>query len=404
MPVCGGRRSYQPNDRAENMALYRIALLGSLAFLSFLWTAVVPARGAAPIRIGATVSLSGKYREPSLMLRDGYRLWARQTNAAGGLGGRPVELLLHDDQSRADLAEALYTRLIREDHVDLVLSPYGTPLTLAASAVTERYGYLMLAAAASGETIWQRNFRYVMGMFALPDRDSIGFCDLMARHGYRRLAIVYEDSPFHRDVASGSRHWAARFGLEVVFDRAFQDGQAELPALAEQIRPLAPDGVIVTAYPEDGYLFLEASGPRRPASILLTIAPVHPDFSRRAGKLAEGVFCSSQWEPDERIPFPGTRQFVEDFTAFTGNIPSYHAGVAFAAGQIIERAVRQTGTLNQEILRNYVSALDTVTVIGRFKVDPQGRQVGHNPILIQWQDGKKEIVYPKKMRTAAPRM
>jgi branched-chain amino acid transport system substrate-binding protein len=44
-----------------------------------------------------------------------------------------------------------------------------------------------------------------------------------------------------------------------------------------------------------------------------------------------------------------------------------------------------------------------VTVIGRFKVDSTGKQIGHNPILVQWQDGNKEIVYPTKMRTAAPR-
>ena len=386
------------------MARYRIALLGALVFLSSLWAAAGPALSAAPIRIGATVSLAGKYREPSLMLRDGYRLWARQINAAGGLKGRSVELLLHDDQSRVELAEALYTRLITEERVDLVLSPYGTPLTLAASAVSERHGLLMLAAASSGEVIWQRNYRYVMGIYALAKRYPIGFCDLMARRGYRRLAIIHEDSPFHQDVAAGSRDWADRFGLEVVFDKVFHDGAAELPALTEQVRRLAPEGVILAAYPEDGYRFLEALGPNRPPGVFLTIAPVHPDFARRAGTLAEGVFGPSQWEPDERIPFPGTRQFVKDFTAFTGKIPSYHAGAGFAACQILQRAIQQTGTLDPKTLRDYVSALDTVTVIGRFKVDPQGRQVGHNPILIQWQDGKKEIVYPNKMRTAAPRM
>jgi branched-chain amino acid transport system substrate-binding protein len=47
--------------------------------------------------------------------------------------------------------------------------------------------------------------------------------------------------------------------------------------------------------------------------------------------------------------------------------------------------------------------MDSVTVIGRFKVDHRGMQIGHNPFLIQWQDGEKKIVYPRKLQTAAPR-
>ena len=53
-------------------------------------------------------------------------------------------------------------------------------------------------------------------------------------------------------------------------------------------------------------------------------------------------------------------------------------------------------------IRDYIADLDTITVIGRFKVDASGKQIGHNPIMIQWQNGRKEIIWPHKMRTAAP--
>jgi len=137
-----------------------------------------------------------------------------------------------------------------------------------------------------------------------------------------------------------------------------------------------------------------------PRVLGMTIAPIHPDFAKNAGPMADRVFGPSQWEPNERIPFPGTKEFVNAFSRFSGKIPSYHAGSAYAACQLISDAVRYTGSLDNYKLRNYVAALDTVTVIGRFKVDPAGRQVGHNPIIIQWQHGKKEIVWPYKMQTA----
>lgn len=140
----------------------------------------------------------------------------------------------------------------------------------------------------------------------------------------------------------------------------------------------------------------------RPKALALSIAPALPDFYTRAGTMAEGVFGPSQWEPDERIPFPGTKKFIRCFLAFTQKLPSYQAGSAYASGQILEEAIRSVHSLDQEKIRRFILGLDTVTVVGRFKVDHTGKQIGHNPMLIQWQNGEKEIVYPRKMQTAPP--
>ncbi|MBC8439778.1 MAG: ABC transporter substrate-binding protein, partial [Deltaproteobacteria bacterium] len=102
------------------------------------------------------------------------------------------------------------------------------------------------------------------------------------------------------------------------------------------------------------------------------------------------------------IPFPGTKLFIKDFKAFAGVMPSYHAASAYSACQILEKAIIQAQEIDQKKIRNYVSSFDTITIMGRFKVDHTGRQVGHNPILVQWQNGKKEIVYPSKMSTSQP--
>ena len=362
-------------------------------------------RAAAPIRIGATVSLSGKYSEPSAMVQDGYRLWAKQVNQRGGLLGRPVELVVYDDRSEPETVYQRYQQLIQRDGVDLVLSPYGTPLTLQASQISESRQMVMLACAASGKAIWNRGYRYVFGMYALADRYFIGMLDLMARRGLDSVSIIYEDSPFNRDVAEGTASWARRFGIDVALKRSFVPGERQLAPLLDEAAHKNAVGLILSAYPPDGYrmLALMTSSGWRPRALGITIAPIHPDFHRQAGPIAEGIFGPSQWEPDERIPFPGTNDFIHDFNAAYQKLPSYHAGSAYAACQILERAITDLHDLNHDRIRDYINALDTVTVIGRFKVDLQGRQVGHNPILIQWQGGKKEIVYPTKMQTAAPR-
>lgn len=374
--------------------------------LSFFNSGVLQA-APKPIRIAATVSLSGKYSEPSQMIQAGYRLWARQINSRGGLLNRPVELMLLDDQSGEEAVRQHYRHFIEDDPVDLVLSPYGSPLTLVASEISERNGYVMLACAASADILFNRGYQRLFGVYAPANRYFIGLVDLMARHGLQTVAILHEDNPFNRDVAEGTESWARKFGLQVVMRRSFSEDPQDLLDAVNELRQGFPttDGLVFSAYSPNCYRLIEILKEQgwRPPVIAQTIAPIHPDYYIKAGPAAEGVFGPSQWEPDERVPFPGTQQFIHDFEAETGLKPSYHAAAAYTACQILEKAVTSTGTLDQEILRNFIASMDSVTVIGRFKVDHRGMQIGHNPFLIQWQDGEKKIVYPRKLQTAAPR-
>jgi branched-chain amino acid transport system substrate-binding protein len=393
------------DNPADRFPAWAVALLG------FLLLVIGPAAraGAAgpPIRIGATVSLQGRFQEPSAMVHDGYRLWVAQANRRGGLLGRPVELVVYDDLSLEERTRELYRRLLDVDRVDLLLSPYGSPLTMAAAGISDPRGFVLVASAAAAEAVWEQGYRHLFGVYATAPRYFVGLLDLMARQGHRSIALLHEDNPFNTGIAEGVIWWAPRFRIQVALHRTIDGGGTDLDAAVSALQGLdpAPDGLIVAAYPELGYRLLErlqATG-KRPRVLALTIAPSHPDFAARLGPGAEGVFAPSQWEPDERIAFPGTRDFIAAFREFTGRMPSYHAGSAYAACQVLERAVTQTASLDHARLREYIARLDTVTVIGRFKVDGRGMQVGHNPILIQWQAGRKEIVYPTKMQTAAPR-
>lgn len=262
----------------------------------------------------------------------------------------------------------------------------------------------MLACAAAGEQIWNRGFKYVFGIYALADRYFIGFLDLLARNGYQSLGLVYENNAFNISIAKGVRKWAGRFGIEVRYDKGFDPAEHQLSGIVSQLSAMGFDGLIFSGYPPAGYAFLDhakTEGNRCKKS-------GHDDYSNlsgfydRVGEFAEGIFGPSQWEPDERIPFPGTKQFIEGFINFTGKVPSYHAASAYSSCQILEKAVQQVKSVDQQEIRNFVNSFDTVTIMGRFKSDLTGRQIGHNPLLIQWQDSKKQIVYPTRMGTAKP--
>ncbi|MBT4289585.1 MAG: amino acid ABC transporter substrate-binding protein [Deltaproteobacteria bacterium] len=364
---------------------------------------VYAADNRPPIVVGATVSLEGKYLEPSLMIQKAFLFWIKEINQNNGLHGRKVKLILYNDKSNVDLTRILYKKLIEQDKVDLVFSPYSTPLTLVASEISEQHNMLMLAVAAAGEKPWQRNFRYLFQLYAPAKRQFIGLLDMMAKNKYKSLSLLYDDSSdFNIDIIKGILEWAKIYKIDILTKKSYQDGKKELPGLLQEVKAKGAEGLVLSAYPPDSYelLRLLEKMSYKPTVLAMPIAPVHPDFQKTVGDIANHILSPSQWEPDERIPFPGTRSFIEGFSIFANHLPSFHAASAYAACQLFEQAISRTQSFDNQKLRDYIAALNTVTVLGRFKVDFTGKQIGHNSFIIQWQKGKKEIVWPQKMQTS----
>src|SRR5262245_6455676 len=130
-----------------------VALLTGLLLL-----AAAPPAGAqsAPIRIGASLSLTGAYAKPGVYGREGYAFCQKQINEGAGVMGRPIEMVVYDDRSDPQTGVRLYEKLITEDHVELVLGPYSSAIPEAVANVTEKYKKLMVAPLGSAGSIWQR--------------------------------------------------------------------------------------------------------------------------------------------------------------------------------------------------------------------------------------------------------
>ena len=111
--------------------------MGCAVFL-LLFLTVLPTSAAESIRIGLTLGLTGKYSEMSDMQMKGFKLWEKEVNSRGGILGRKVEFIIHDDKSDPQTAKFLYEDLILSNKVDLVLGPYSSGITEAILPVTEK--------------------------------------------------------------------------------------------------------------------------------------------------------------------------------------------------------------------------------------------------------------------------
>jgi len=359
--------------------------------------------GKKPILVGAPLSLTGKYAEMGIMQEKGYRLWEAEVNGKGGLMGRPVKLLITDDESDSRKVAEVYTDMLQREAVDLAFTPYSSELTLVAADLFEKFRYPVLVAGAASEKVWETPRRYTLGLYSTSDRYFIGFLEMCAIKKLKTVSITGFPDPFSLYTAEGARKWAEKFGLKVAhFKILDKKDEKEFAAEANRIAAAAPDAIVVTGYLKETVglrkALEETSAVNRPFAG--SVGPAMQEFRSLLGPLAEGVFGASQWEPDERIPYPGSRSFLHLFQKTYGVEPSYHAANAYAAVKMLEEAVTGARSLNREKIREHIVTGEHRTVVGPFKLRKDGTQIGHRSIIIQWQKGKKEIVWPEDMRTA----
>ncbi|MDF1534886.1 MAG: amino acid ABC transporter substrate-binding protein [bacterium] len=375
-----------------------------LFFLAVFALIQISARAAEPVRIGLTLGLTGKYTEMSAMQMKGYRLWKKQVNDRGGIAGRPVELIIRDDGSDGPAAAGLYEEMMGSRKVDLVFGPYASAITAAILPAAERHGYPVLVGGAFSDQPWSQGRRNVFGVYTPASRYTVGFLEMLVASGVDRLAILATDDVFSQSAADGAAKWAGRYGLEVVYRETFPKDKQELDDEIGRARESGASLLIMCGHLQEAVSGREALSRAgwQPAAYYATVGPVLQEYADRLGPLAEGTFSSSQWEPDPDLDFPGSRQFLEEFTATYSTAPSYHAATAFATGTILEQAVHRAGGIDREKLTEALFTLDTMSIIGRYGVDRTGMQIRQFPVITQWQEGRKEITWPEEIKTADP--
>jgi branched-chain amino acid transport system substrate-binding protein len=356
------------------------------------------------ITLGVSSSLTGKYAEMGEMQKKAYLLWEERTNHNGGLLNKKIKMIIENDGSDKDTARKIYNRFIEKDRLDFVIGPYSSGLTDAIMPIAEKNGYPVIAAGAGSDTLWHKGYRYIFGIFIPASRYAVGFLEMIAMKGLHDIAVVYANDSFSKSVAQGTEKWGAKFGLNISFSEEFKAGTHDLTGLALRVKAANPQALIVCGHFEESVDMIESLKKIkwRPKNYFATVGPATPEFYRKLKGDAELVFSSSQWEPEVMYGPDDRKTFLEPFIRKYHITPSYHAADAFAACQILETAILKTLSLDRKKIRDVLSTMDAMSIIGRYGVDENGMQIKHFPITIQWQNGEKKVVWPEEVAKAAP--
>ena len=377
----------------------RLIILFCTLFFAFATNAA-----ASRIHIGMSLSLSGKYAQMGIMQHKGIRLWESLINQKGGLLGRQVQLIVEDDQSSPEKARNIYSKLITRKKVDLVIGPYSSAISEAILPVVEKYQYPVLLSGASADQLWEKGYRYAFGVYTPASKYTVGFLQMLVKHNLKRVAVISADDAFSYTLAENTKKWARRFNITIIASATFKKGRTDLVPVVESVISKNPDVLLVCGHLDESVSVRKALKKLNwyPKAYYASVGPALDQFKESLNELSSLVFSSSQWELDACSKYPFGKEFVTRFTAEYKHLPSYHAATAFAAGMILEYAINGSGTFNRETLRDSLSKIDTMTLIGRFGVDQKGKQRRHFPLIIQWQNQQKKVVWPEQIKTADP--
>jgi branched-chain amino acid transport system substrate-binding protein len=354
----------------------------------------LPAGAQTPIKIGASMSVTGTYAKPGSYQKEGYDICIDELNGKGGLLGRKVELVIYDDQSQPATAVKLYEKLITEDKVDAVMGPYSSAVSEAVANVTEKYKKEMVAPLAATTSIFKKGRKYIFMVITPAENYLDGLIDMAAKRGLKTVAIINEDTLFPKASAAGTAEAAKKRGMQVVLQEAYPKGNTDFSALLVKIKAANPDVIAAGTYFDDAVAITRQMKELNvnPKMFGLTVGGDLPEFYDLLKQNAEYVYGSTQW--DESLPYPGQKEFLAAYTKKFKHEPSYHAAAGYAGCLIYGEAVKRAGTLDADKVREQLLKMEIKTAFGDYKVEPDGFQVAHKMVMLQWQDGKRVVVWP----------
>lgn len=363
-----------------------------------------------PIKIGASLPLTGDKSEPGTAAMQGYKVWAEIVNANGGLLGRQVELIIVDNASDQDTAVADYEKLITVDKVDLVVGPFSSFLVIPTSEVAARYGYAFVEPAGGAPDVFNRGLTNIF--FAQPapgDEQAIPFTDFVIAlpddQKPKTYAVVSQDDPFTLGVMDGVKLALNAAGIELVFDEIYAPETTDFSSIAIQVADLNPDLIVGGTVLEDsvGQIRAYQDAGYQPRLAFFTTGPSLPvPFREGVGSATEGVFASISWFP-EAEEFQNADMVAKYLEMFGGNAGDIAEDVAnsFTVGQVLQQAVENIGSVDNTALIEELHKSTFQTVVGPLSFDEVGRPQG-TFMLLQWQGSSFVIVGPGDRARAEP--
>ena len=399
----------------------------------------VGAQDKQPIRVGVIYDFTGPFAAGgSEAGAVGTQIAIDMINERGGIEGHTIEAIVADAQSKAEVAINEAERLWTQEDVDILLGVYSSAhcVPLAQQADTlQKFFWANICSASS--TFKDKHLEYAFRPQVHSDQFGEASVRFLAEHAEAKLGIkpedlkvtiIYEDSPYGAGVAASNQRWAEELGMDVVLKEGYAATAPDLSSLVTKLRRARPDVILHTGYNPDITLFLRQArelGLRFKA--LIGHAGGYSQLEKLRGAFGDDVSYFFNVSPaaaqllDPATLQPGLgeviQEMVERYRAkIGGKEVSPHVSSGFNPTwilftDVVPRAITKYGGVTADALRQ--AALDTdipeggtVQGYGVKFYPPEHAMAGQNersfPVILQYVDGRAEVVWPESVATAEP--
>jgi branched-chain amino acid transport system substrate-binding protein len=363
---------------------------------------VAAAQGGNPITIGFAMSLTGPLAANGKQALLGMKIWEEETNAKGGLLGRPVKLVYYDDQTNPSTIPGIYTKLLDVDKVDLVVGPYATNMAAPAMPVIMQKGkvfIILFGLAVNTEFKYPKFFAMIPSGPDPKPSFTAGFFDVAAQQNPKpqTVALVAADAEFANNACEGARTNVAKHGFKIVYDRRYPPATTDFAPIVRAIQAANPDLVAICSYPLDSVGMVRAVNeigfkPKMIGGAMVGLQATV--FKNQLGPLLNGWVNYETWVPAKNMMFEGTEEFFKKYQARAqaegvDPLGYYLGGWGNAYISVLGDAIKGTNSLDDDKLADYIKKTTFKTIHGPIKFGANGEWEKSGMLQVQYHGIKQ---------------
>jgi branched-chain amino acid transport system substrate-binding protein len=384
--------------------------------LAAVLLSVATSASAQTLKIGAPQPMTGADAPFGDKFKKAYTMAVEEINAAGGVNGKKLEVVIEDHQAKNALAATVTEKLITQAGVLVITGGRASGQAVEIASVCQRLKTPYLVDHPSADIITSKGFEWV---FRNNPTGSIypqafnRFITEVEGAMPKSAAVIYDNTVFGKTIANSALQFLKSKGVPIVADEAYPLNTLDFKPLMTKVKATNPDYFLMVAVATTDAILLtrhaKEIGIRPRAFVGFGGGFGVIDFPKQLGPLAQNVFSSAAWSGNPNDP--EVKAFYEKFNKRFGFYPKEHEVEGYASIYIIADALKRaklTGNLAQDrdAVRQALLATDMKTVFGKVKFgkykgplgDEYTNQNVNSPehsVLAQWKDGKLLNVWPK---------
>jgi branched-chain amino acid transport system substrate-binding protein len=340
------------------------------------------------IVIGEYGSLTGGQATFGQSTHNGIMLAVDEINAGGGVNGRKLRILTEDDQSKAEEAATVVTKLISQNNVVAVLGEVASSSSLAAAPICQANKVPMITPSSTNPEVTQKG-DYIFRMCFLDDYQGQAMARYVANTlGLKRVAILIDNkSDYSTGLAKFFSQAFVAAGGQVVATQSYAQGDSDFRSQLTAIKGANPNVIFVPGYYNDiGQIAIQARDLGMTQPLAGGDGWESPKLIEIGGKALEGSFYSNHYFAGD--PAPAVREFVQKYQERYNAKPDSLAALGYDSAKVLADAIRRAGSTDGPKLRDAIaSTKGFVGVTGTINLGPNRDPIGKKLVVLEIKNG-----------------